>query len=620
MKAQASFIVLLAILLLVAIVVYYAFQGFTPPAIPGDEDKVVREMVEGIITSGTEATLRAMELQGSYLDPPHESIYFSYLGVPYWQYCQHDLSPTIEDVEERFEKSIEFYMNNYTQDIKDFFGKNISLSNVSRVEVNMLDNKVDVDVYMTTIFEGRRVSQPYRVSVPTKFKHIFDFAKDTIVEINKLPEQGGRFFETFTIASLYKSRYLPTTGYLTKCGESIRLTSTEVSQRLEEVIIYTISQFLWWQPMPSSTTYAIERVNGEQYMDIEPLLFLPQGFEVKSDGGVKIENKGWISVIPFPVPYCATAYNIEYSVGYPVIIVVRDPDTGYDFNFAVYVSVDEMEPGECYDIDEPPEFEDPCLEKECSANIVVTDCTGRPLQGAKAYFGDCYIGESDSNGQIIGDIICGTHELYIYHSDTYGYYSKNVPSSAISGTYELCGKPEMTVHFKEFELKDNGYDQYDNPVSCYPCENPADCPSPFTYQSTTCSTPIQTVNCAQTILTSLDTGDPYWIETVDSGGIPEECYDETYARNHPEECGGTCMSTVIETDIPAGDYKLTVDLMDTNYEGVGYLEVDSITISENTQSLTINIPKFDTPTYDPSLRTCLNNKAKLCSFNLVEVI
>ena len=617
MRGQASFIIIIAILFVIAIVIYYASQSFAPPQVIGDEEKLVRGMVEGIITSGTEFTLKAMELQGGHLIPPGESVAFTNIGVPYWQYCQNDISPTISEVKGRFEKGITYYVNNHTKEITDFFGKNLTLGNVSRIDINILDNRIDADVYMPTRFRGYVLSQPYRVSVPTRFKHLFDFAKDTITQVKKDPSQGGRFFETFTIASLYKSRHLPTIGFLTNCGESIRLSSSEISQGLDEIITYTITHLVWWQQMPSSMTYAVEYVNGKQYLDVSPMLFLPQGFKVTSTSSVNIQNKDWISTFPFPIPYCTTAYDIKYSVGYPVIITVNDPETGYDFNFAVYVNVGEMEPANCDVIITPTPVTDPCSDTSCSATMRIVDCIGNAIEGARAYFGDCLVGESDSNGYISGKVRCGTYKLDIYHSGAYDYYSELVSSSSIDGTYALCKRPEMTVYFNEFGIADWGYDQYSEYQSCYPCASPSDCPNPFTFERTDCSDPVPVSDkCVWMTLSSTKTEDSYVIHNSDPENVPEECSDVDYAKNPPAECSVCRLGSVDVDYIPAGDYNVVVELRNpSDYKFIGYFELNNFRIYESTKKLTVNIPRFGVMTHivESWQEDCVSSKMNACS-------
>jgi len=625
MRAQASFILIVGILLVIAIVIYYASQSFVPSPLPpgvGGEQKMVQGMIEGIITSGTELSLKAMELQGGYLIPPNESVVFTYIWIPYWQICQNDLSPSFDEIKGRFEKGIEYYVNNHTKEIKDFFGKNLSISNVSRVSVNILDNKIDVSVHMPTKFQGYPIKQPYTVSVPTKFKELFSFAKDVIMEMNKPPAQGGRFFETFTISSLYQSKYLPTIGFLTKCGESIHLTPQYISQRLHELITYTITHFTWWEEMKSPRTYTIEYVNGNHYLDLEPMLFLPQGFEVTSSSSVHIRNNKWIAYFPFPIPYCSTTYNIEYSVEYPFIIKTNDPETGYDFNFAVYVNVDEMEPGNCDAITITPGITT-CTDLPCSASIRVVDCNGAPLAGAEAYFGDCLIGESDSNGYINGEILCGTHQLDIYHSGDYDYYSQTISSTNIDGTYTLCKKPELTAYLNEVEIEDWGYDGDDIYTSCHPCAYPLECPVPFTWVRTDCSDPKPVSDkCVMVTLTSTQTGDPYPpIMNSDFESIPGECSDRNYVETHPVECLGCILYRVEVDNIPAGEYNVVAELRDpANYKLVGYFELNNFILLENTKELTINIPKFGSPTYQPESwqEQCVLDKLDTCNIEPME--
>ncbi|UCD07316.1 MAG: hypothetical protein JSW41_05855 [Candidatus Aenigmatarchaeota archaeon] len=615
MRGQASFILIIGVLLVIAIVIYYAYQGFAPPPVVGEEQRMVQEMIESIITSGTELSLKAIELQGGYVIPPNQSLLFTNIGVPYWQICQNDVSPNFDDVKERFEKGIEFYVNNHTKDIEDFFGENLSLSSVSRVDVNILDNKIDVAVYMPTEFRGYPIRQPYRISVPTKFRYLFNFAKDIVTEINKDPTQGGRFFEVFTVASLYRSRYLPTIGFLTECGEPLRLTPQQVSHGLYGIITYTITHFLWWQEIvPNSLTYAVNDVNGKQYLDLEPMLFLPQGFEIASSSGINIQNRQFIASFP-SIPYCYTTYNIKYSVAYPIVIKITDSETGYDFNFAVYVNVDEMEPGDCDAIITIP-GQETCTDLPCSASIRVVDCNGIPLSGATAYFGDCLVGTSDSNGYINGEILCGTYLLDIYHSGDYGYYSKTVSSTNIDGTYTLCKKPDFAAYFNEVEILYWGYDEYNTYLSCYPCAEPLDCPDTFTWQSTDCTSSAVSDRCVMITLTSAQTGISYPIHNIDYENIPiEECLDRNYFEAHPVECSGCTLHRVDMDNIPAGTYDVVAELKNpADNKHVGYFELDDFNLLENTKNLYISIPKFGNSTRqpDPWQKQCVVDKVKAC--------
>jgi hypothetical protein len=602
MRAQAGFITMIGILLVVVLVIYYASQVFLPNLTPtgtGEEQRMVEGMVESIITTGAESALEAMELQGGYISYPERGVLFTNVVVPYWQICQNDVSPTLAQAKQRLEKGIEYYFNNHTQDIKDFFGKNLSIENVSDIDVRILDNKIDVYVTAATRFQDTEIKQPYVISVPTKFKEIFSFAKDAIAEINRHPSQGGRFFETFTMASLYRSRYLPTIGFLTRCGQYIRLGPQQISSALMGLVSYTITHFDWWKDMPSEDTYAIDRVNGRQYLDLDPMLSLPQNFEIRYPGSINIRNNNWIStVFPAVIPYCTNAYDIKYSFGYPVVISTRDAGTGYDFNFAVYVSIGEMKPADC-DImtDSTGTIADPCEDLECDASIKVVDCEGRPIEKAEAYFGECPIGTSGSDGMISGKIACDALTLDIYHDENYSYYSQTVSFEDINGVYELCRIPELTIRFSEVYIEDFGVNEYTEgePVetSCHECVT-EDCASSFHRTRTECSSVPSIGNCIFIELTPVGSGgDPYIISNSDPSRFAEECGDREYAETHRLECSGCGLGEIVRNDIPAGKYDVVARLYDPeDYSEIGYLEERGFELREGTTILAISIPRF----------------------------
>lgn len=595
MRAQSSIIMLLGFLFLIAIVIYYASYGFTPDNLPtgvGEEQMMVQEMIEGIITSGTELSLKAMELQGGYIIPPEDSsVAFTYIGVPYWQVCQNDISPTHEEIKERFMGAIKFYVNENIQHIKDFFGKNLSISNVTRVDVDILDKRIDVAVYMPTRLEGSVMRQPYRTSVPTNFKQLFDFAKDTITEINKDPAQGGRFMETFTISSIYRSRYLPTFGMMTECGEILFLTPQHISENLEILAAHTIAHTTWWEE-PQPDYYGITTVNGKEYKNLEPTMAFPDGFKVTSPTSIQLKNDKWLARFPVPIRICLFVYNIKYNLGYPVVINLNDSETGYDFNFAIYVNVDDMLPGDC-DVIPTVTGTDPCADPQCNANIKVEDCSGNPLSGAEAYMGACLIGTSDANGIIEGPIQCGTDDLYIRHSSDYDYFSGTVSSSSlVDATYKLCKINDLTVQFSEKSILGHIGDEV-----CHPCASPTDCSdTPDRY---TCDD-IITNNCAFMTVTSIETGDIVaQLTNHNPDDMPDECEDFEYIRAHPDICLKCSSTEITGQRIPVGNYDVTITLMDqSTSKHMGYLQTN-LNLLETTTHLTVNVPNFGIPTSTP---------------------
>jgi hypothetical protein len=586
MKAQASFILILGLLFIIVIVIYYASYGFSPPPDQGGEKLLVEQMIDGIITSGSETILKAMEMQGGYLVPPEESVSFAYVGVPYWQICQNDISPTYEEIEERIETGISYFVNENIQDIRDFFGKNLSISNVSRADVNIVGNKMDVSVYMTTRFEGQVIKQPYRVSIPTNIKQLLDFANDTITEINKDPSQGGRFFETFTITSLYNSRYLPTFGLMTECGESLFLSSSEISNHLKMLAVHTMTHTRWWEESNIEYYYGINQVNGKQYQNLKPRLLFPDGFDVNSQSSISLKNDQWFAKYPIPIRICMSVYNIKYDLSYPIVINLNDSETGYDFNFAVYVNVDEMRAGDCENVSDI-DLEDKCEDTECNASIRVKDCSGNPISGAKAYFSGCMIGESDSSGLIQDKIPCGSGELFITHSKDYDYISKTESSGNLNGVdYSLCKINELTVQINERSIiGSSGLD------TCHPCTEPTDCVGIVDRKTCELSPPG---NCAFIIFKSLESGQEYMLVNNDLN-LPDECSDQEYFTSHPDICLKCSSMEIQGFYLPTGNYELTASLFNPiSNKNMGYLK-SNMNILETSTQVTINVPNFGIP-------------------------
>jgi hypothetical protein len=149
-----------------------------------------------------------------------------------------------------------------------------------------------------------------------------------------------------------------------------------------------------------------------------------------------------------------------YTVSYPVIVRVKDPLSGYSFNFATLVFVDRnvkngtkvmlMGPGKCEKITQDL---DACRDLNCSAKIKVTDGES-PLAGAVATYGGCGLGVSDNSGNIEGKIKCGTYELSIFKDSGYDFYTQNISSSSINGTYTLSSIANLTFYFRKVSISE----------------------------------------------------------------------------------------------------------------------------------------------------------------------
>lgn len=456
MKAQIELMAILGIVAVIVVIAYYALTTGTvfPSPVPqavSQEQNMIKDaiIIEG--KKGADLAIKWLEQQGGFITPNiNNSVVFTKVAVPYWQKCgDSSMKPTLGQITERLEGAVRGYINYSLHDKKEYFGKNVSfdLGRLS-VSANILDNKVDFAVSLPTTVQGYAVQQPLAFSIPTKLGEIYEFGKRFADE-----NAGKRMLEHFTIATIYFSGELETQGALTRCGESIYQSGEMISRGLRNAITYTLANTLWWQPMPDesagSKTYSIESVGGKKYPQLGVGFYLPDGFSLGPSGPLSISNNMHVArASVFDIPVCIAVYNWKYSVSYPAVVRVRDDLTGNNFNFAVLVEVDEMEPGDCLGI----RTGGAAAAMNCSAELKVVDSSGRPVEGASANFAGFLIGRSDSSGMIRGDVICGSHELAIQKA---GYRMlKSDSITDINGTHTLFRQPLLNINFSSVDMKD----------------------------------------------------------------------------------------------------------------------------------------------------------------------
>jgi hypothetical protein len=601
-KAQAEIVVIVGVLILGIVVVYYAVSGGFPSSnIPKnlyDEQKAFHDSFVNLIRKGADNALMVMEAHGGYLTTdilpnetytPVPSVLFMDEGVPYWTKCQNNLAPSKREVEHLFELAMEKYIKDHIRGVAGSY-KNVTLdmSKLS-VSVNILSDphKVEITIKLPTTVNGyNMVSQfyPYKISLDSKLGEIYDFASDL-----SEAQSSKRFLEIFTMASIYMSAdapddypKLPTGGFLTDCGETIYRTPDQISIYLREIAQYVITQTLWWQKMPVDTSkpkiYAIDPdVMTTQYRDLDIQMYLPDDFSLTTQGSVVIRNtvRAFKSGI-WTASDCLGVYNMAYAVNYPVIVRVNDPLSGYSFNFAFHVFVDnagnKMLPGNCENI---KTIKDLCVDVDCYAKLKVTDDVGRPLQGAVATFGDCGIGYTDADGNVEGGIKCGTSELNIYMNSSYDYYNQNVSSSSINGTYVLRQITNITAYFNKVSIVKQG-----EVTKCF------------------------IGKATDYIFLDMESENvPYFLTNIDTESIPENCTNQACLAecNRTQNldlclsCAASCTGSVVDstnTDfMPAGMYDTNATMMSMfNMKETGGF-ITPYTLKSSTKSIYIHVPE-----------------------------
>ncbi len=639
MKLQVEFISVLGMLILILVVIFYAYgSNLSYITVPEDVMKVqksVEQMIEGIMRDSANHILFDMENHGGYISTREMPGYtrFAGMSVPYWQVCENDISPSLQKIKERFENALEMRVKERINDM-DFSGKNVTFD-LSRLNsrVNILNEKLVVELFLPTKVEGYDIKQPYTVEIPTKFGEIVNFAKDLSAELAK-----KRHFETFTIYSVYFSPdledghpVLPTIGVITDRGVLYR--SPEVlSEGLDNAIRYVIANTKWWSEMSVREdvpkTFSIPSVNGKKYMDLNIRLFLSDGFKAQIVNPVLFENTDMIvDWIFFVFPESLYFYHNAYEFHYPIVIRVDDPCTGYAFNFAsfVYVTVDDdntMAPGSCGVQTVSQEIvSSGCENLGCSAKIKVvekSESSGeiKPLENAEVIYGGCFVGVTDSNGVVEGPVKCGVNELIIFYNTTHEIYKKTIESDRLSGTYILHKIPEIVMRFKKVIIE---------PEGCYGLWRMF--PSSL---YTKCV--IEDVPSGDyAIIRFKAGGDEYPVVSLNENSISWNCINTTTSCQGCMEDGNItlcekCMrictiapGDVLVDYIPAGSYTVTGSIRrSTNGLEMGAFSPYRFHLTEDVEEIYAYIPAVSHPSYEINsyYGRCLTDTMKnICGIN-----
>jgi len=393
-KAQIEFIYILAIIGVLVMLVSLSYfkesnlsrdhvsEGKLPANVE-EEMKLVKDSMINFMRKAAYETLKIVEMRGGYLEQDEfeaGSFIFMNDNVPYWVKCDTTYIPSEDEVKSRIEKKIKEYIQTHRDEIESIFGKNVFFDlNNTRVEANILDNKINFNIYLPTTVRGYSVEQPYTFSMTTEFGRIYDFARDFAISQSK-----ERYFEYFTLASIYTSAIIgkietdeahPSLPVLEdllshRCTEGIeeRIDRSKdmLSEYLEKVIKHALTNVLWWVPMPDQSgtnytkTFSIESVNGKKYTDLnEPgpryniTFTLPDNFSINfnkeihvglSDPLVYIERTT-CSKTNFDA--CIRTYSFDYDFTFPVNVRVKDKFLNQYFNFGVMSSIKNMLPGGC---------------------------------------------------------------------------------------------------------------------------------------------------------------------------------------------------------------------------------------------------------------------------------
>jgi len=517
-KAQTEIIIILALVML-SVVVIIASQTLLVKPEPSGLAQLklsLRSDMERLMQSSGSEIVNKIGKQGGYLNPTVEYVNYGGEKVAYWGVCQNAFIPTLDQIANNIKTGLANKMNSL--DVKDLqakYGKEIKLNQITAQDVNVVirENDIIADVYLPTFLEGFPLEMPYKITIPVNLGRIYNFASDFTKDNSK-----NRHFEKF-IASLFyhaNQRNFPTLGILGKCGDSIIRTAPELEKEAQKIVDFALSKtFLWEDPPPQADRKTLEdyldtldpeakdlflrayenmtaSMTESEKLDIRRYLedqfipgqpedkrkyleyFIPsvnnkkyQDLDTSFKRGAEVDRTNFqppanpvalINSKPLYdlVPKCLFGFDLKYNLDMPIVTSVKSGD--YEFNFAIYSSVESNQIGNCNYKGNFTEIEDPCGDKKCSAKIFVQDTNGKPIPNTKVSFGPCLAGLTDQKGVVEGKTVCGISEMVTYNPK-YHYQYDVVSTSDLNKTVTLKKAPVLTVHFNKVNFA-SGYNDY----------------------------------------------------------------------------------------------------------------------------------------------------------------
>ena len=457
-KGQMEFAVIVGLIVLVAVVVFLAFQAgiLVPPVSP--VTGTTQNSVENFIRGAAYYVIGNMSMYGGYMEPAGPSVLYLGEYAPFWHLNGQAIIP---DVPSNFVRAL----SDYLRENKDAFASSLGGKNVTigepQVTANILANQIDLTVSMPTAVNGVPIQQPYRVTITTKFGDAYEFSKNFVDFVNL-----NRPFEYFIMNAMMISEYdglaqkVPLYVHLTSCGDFVFKTWWDIKPEMEYLIKSVLAHTYMPGKVPLNimhkTNYPkwpLPPMGSKEYQDINITFDLPDGFEL-TRSSLQFSPEP-ISAIAEPIPMVGACNSdpvfVNYYLSFPVVVKVRDPLTGNTLRFAISVYVMDSRPGSwanitSYQGDVQASI---CSVFACSAKVAVYESGGSPVPYADVSFMGCSLGRTGADGLLEAAAPCGIGSLDVYKSH-YGAYSGMKSSDEVADMSVVLDKiPYVNLRFYE---------------------------------------------------------------------------------------------------------------------------------------------------------------------------
>ena len=419
--------------------------------------------------------LNNITAHGGYANPeafPLGSVRLNGKDVPYWQYEGRVVIP---DIRENIKNALQEYLREH----KDKFfstasaeGILTSLGDPQVIAVNILDDRVEAVVNMPTVAKDYPVPQPYTVSVPMKLKEMIEFSESFLKDSLK-----RHFLEYSTLTTMVVSpiddgvNEIPFFVFLTECGDFYIRTWSDIKPKVEDAIRRTLENIYMPEKVPlhtmnisASPKFSLLRYNGKTYSDLDVKFFLPDDFEL--DSFTFSFTPEPIVAYAEPIPFIGKCQSkpiyVRYSLSYPAIVTVQDPESRKSLNFATQVYIINNTPPDLSTGQitlQQSLHSELCSASHCIADITVVDTENRPVREALVSFMGCSLGETDSSGKVFAQAPCGIGSLEIYKRGFARYFNLTGSNRLAGMKVVLKRTPVINLHFFEALVTNNTISQ-----------------------------------------------------------------------------------------------------------------------------------------------------------------
>jgi hypothetical protein len=414
-KGQVTIFIIIAIILVAAVIVFFAFRGlFSSESFPHSIQPAYTSFLS-CLQEDLIVGIDILESQGGYIYAPEYepgSLYMpfssqlNFLGnpIPYWYYVsgnniQKEQVPSRTEMEKDLEKFIEGQISTCVLD--SYYEQGFEIEKgLPEADVSIKKDEVEVNLKMNLVFskdEDNAIAENHNVAVKSNLGNLYDAAREIYSY-----EQNNLFLETYGVDTL--RLYAPVDGVEMTCAP-MTWNADEVFDELENAIEantlalkikggdYTLND-------KENKYFVLDLPVSESQVNV---LFLnsknwPKSFEVTpAEGNLLIAepigNQQGLGILGF----CYAPYHFIYDVKYPVLVQIYSGEEIFQFPLAVVIKSNKPREAlkDATAID--PGFPELCKYKNTLTSINVYDVNLNPIEADISFecFGEkCDIGKT----------------------------------------------------------------------------------------------------------------------------------------------------------------------------------------------------------------------------------